>query len=71
MTLVCKFGVLQTLLYMVQAVEHGPGDERPSDNDVGRLKPKRTQLETTGCWCRQALKVGQKEQSLLWENNQM
>ena len=40
------------LQYIVQVVEHRPGDEPPSDNGVGPLKPKRTQVEAIGYWCR-------------------
>ena len=68
---VCELGVLQTLQYMVQAVVHGPGHEPPPDDEKGRLKPKKTQLEAIGCWCRLALKVGQKEHLLLWEKNHL
>ena len=45
---------------MVQAGEHGPRDEPPLDNNVGRLKPKRMRLEAIGYFCLQAEKVGQK-----------
>ena len=63
--------VRQMLQYMVQVVEHGPGDEPPLNNHVDRLKPKRMQLEAIGCWCRQALKVGPKQHLLLWGKNDL